>query len=200
MRREDDLEATESDKISTKDRKAEPFSPQKDNAVLTLYPELRTVDHKPKQHVNPIDRALKHPCRPLKESRISQSRTTSPSISKSRILPPVCNPTTRPGMGLAGFLSGPLWSASLRLDVSLVTKRPLDLCDVRCKRRWSLAVGGIGALRVTNGFPLCKERLAITRAASCGSLCLSSRADATVRLLAWVSVVERRDTASLLSL
>jgi hypothetical protein len=67
MRREDDLEATESDKISTKDRKAEPFSPQKDNAVLTLYPELRTVDHKPKQHVNPIDRALKHPCRPLQE-------------------------------------------------------------------------------------------------------------------------------------
>jgi hypothetical protein len=99
-------------------------------------------------------------------------------------------------MELAGFLSGPLWSASLRLDVSLVTKQRLDLCNVWCKeldlsRR---------SLSVTNGSPLCKELLAITRPASCGSLCLSSRLDAAVRLLAWISVVERRDTASLLSL
>jgi hypothetical protein len=66
-RREDELEAT-SQPTRSPPRIAKPSlaTPQTDNAVLTLYPELRTVDHKPKQRVNPIDRALKHPCRPLK--------------------------------------------------------------------------------------------------------------------------------------
>lgn len=56
-------------------------------------------------------------------------------LNKSRILRRVCNPTRRAGMELAGFLSGPPWSASCvwtfrSYDSTVVGS---SLCDIWCK-------------------------------------------------------------------
>lgn len=44
--------------------------------------------------------------------RAVEESLTRPTTTQSRIPTPICNPTMRTGMELAGFLSGPPWSAA----------------------------------------------------------------------------------------